>query len=341
MSRAAAVLIPTLNEEAMIGALLTQVGRNPPQLVAEILVVDGGSTDATRAIVETARRGDTRIRLIDNPDRIQAAGLNRAAAEVSASVDTLIRIDAHAIYPDDFVSRVLSSMAATGAPMLAVRLVTIGTTCTQRGIAAASNSRFGTGGARHRIGGTPGFVDHGHHAGIDRTLFERLGGYDSNFAANEDAEFDLRVRRAGSRIWLQTDLTVDYAPRRTLSSLAIQYWRYGRGRAMTFLKHGERLRLRQCVPPIMVVAIMLALIIAPVEPAALLVPAVYLGLVVIATLALFRHQPSRCTLIALPALVVMHMAWGFGFLVEWLCGFRFKPDSHQSSMVGQQSRDSR
>lgn len=341
MSRVAAVLVPTLNEEAMIGALLTQVSRNPPHLVAEILVADGGSTDATRVIVATARRGDTRIRLIDNPDRIQAAGLNRAAAEITASVDTLIRIDAHAIYPDDFVERVLTSMAATGAPMLAVRLVTIGTTCTQRGIAAASNSRFGTGGARHRIGGAPGFVDHGHHAGIDRALFERLGGYDPNFAANEDAEFDLRVRRAGGRIWLQTDLTVDYAPRRTLGRLATQYRRYGRGRAMTFIKHRERLRLRQCIPPIMLVVIVLAMLIAPVAPAALLIPAAYIGLAAVATLALFRYQPSRCTLIALPALVVMHMAWGLGFLVELLRGFRVKPGSHQGSMVRQQSRSSR
>lgn len=340
MSRIAAVIIPTLNEEAMIGPLLAQVGRNAARLVAEILVADGGSTDATRAIVEAARHRDARIRLIDNPERIQAAGLNRAAMSIAASVDTLVRIDAHAVYPDDFIARVLAAMTATDASMLAVRLVTVGATCTQRGIAAASNSRFGTGGARHRVGGASGFVDHGHHAGMDRALFERLGGYDTNFVANEDAEFDLRVRRAGGRIWLQSDLTIDYTPRATLGRLAHQYWRYGRGRAMTFAKHGERLRLRQCLPPIVLIAITLAVLVAPVAPFALLVPGIYLGSLAVAVLGLFRSQPDRCTLIALPALLVMHMAWGSGFLVELVRGFS-PSSSNQRRFAPQQSRRSR
>lgn len=338
MSRVAAVLIPTLNEAAMIGGLLAQLSRNPPELVAEILVADGGSTDATRAVVETARHRDRRIRLIDNPDRIQSAGLNRAATMAGAAADTLIRIDAHAVYPDDFVVRALTTMTAVDASMLAVRLVTVGTTCTQRGIAAASNSRFGTGGARHRVGGVSGFVDHGHHAGIDRALFDRLGGYDPGFMANEDAELDLRVRRAGGRIWLQTDLTIDYAPRSTLSALARQYWRYGRGRAMTFAKHGERLRLRQCLPPVAVIAIGIAAMVAPFTPAALLVPAAYLALLVIAALTLFRYQPDRCTLIALPALLVMHMTWGLGFLVEVVRGLTNRPTERRVCAVRQQRR---
>jgi len=314
MSRRVAIIIPTLNEAAAIGPLLAQLARQPLALVAEIIVADGGSSDATRAIVTAAAQRDRRIRLLDNPSRIQAAGINVAVAAASRDADTLIRIDAHADYPDDYVPRIVAAFAATGADMVATRLVTRGVTCTQRGIAAASNSKLGTGGAAHRVGGIAGFVDHGHHAGIDRALFERIGGYDERFAANEDAEFDFRAREAGGRIWLATDIEVGYLPRATLARLFAQYRRYGRGRAMTWRKHGERLRLRQMIPPLAVVSIGLALLGALRWQPLLVVPALYLAAIAVATLDLLRREPNRCTLVAGPAMVVMHFAWAIGFL---------------------------
>lgn len=316
MSRRVAVIIPTLNEATAIGPLLAQLIRQPAALVAEIIVADGGSRDATCATVNAAAQQDSRVQLINNSLRLQAAALNFANAAAGRDVDTLVRIDAHATYPDDYVPRIVAAFEVTGATMIATRLVTRGVTCTQRGIAAASNSKLGTGGAAHRIGGTPGFVDHGHHAGIDRALFERIGGYDERFAANEDAEFDYRARLAGARIWLATDIEVGYSPRATLGRLFTQYRGYGRGRAMTFRKHGERLRLRQMVPPIAVVSIVLALIGSLWWPPALLIPALYLLAIGAATVDLFRRAPSRCTLAAGPAMVIMHFAWALGFLVS-------------------------
>ncbi len=314
MTRRVTVVIPTLNEAAAIGPLLAQLMRQPAALVVEIIVADGGSSDATRVIVTAAAQHDPRIRLLDNPKRIQAAGINLAAAAARRDTDTLVRIDAHAAYPDDYVPRIVDTFEATGAAVVATRLVTRGVTCTQCGIAAASNSKLGTGGAAHRIGGAPGFVDHGHHAGIDRALFERIGGYDDRFAANEDAEFDYRARRAGGRIWLATGIEVGYSPRATLTKLFNQYRRYGQGRAMTFSKHGEPLRLRQMIPPVAVVSIVIALLGAAWLPPLLLVPALYLLLIGAATLDLFRREPNRCTLLAGPAMVVMHFAWALGFL---------------------------
>jgi len=314
MSRRAAAIIPTLNEAAHIGGLLAGLARLPGERLVEILVADGGSMDGTRDLVRAAARVDPRVRLIDNPARLQSAGVNRAAAAADPRADTLVRIDAHCAYPDDYVPRILAAFAETGADMVAVRLDTRGETCLQRGIAAASNSRIGTGGSAHRVGGYAGFVDHGHHAGMDRAMFDRIGGYDESFAANEDAEFDYRVRRAGGRIWLAGGIEAIYHPRRTLGRLFAQYFRYGAGRARTWRKHRERLRLRQMLPTLAVAATAAALAAAPFRPWALAVPGAYLGVIGVATLALLRRNPSPCTLLAAPALVVMHFAWGLGFI---------------------------
>ncbi|QXQ07592.1 glycosyltransferase family 2 protein [Sphingosinicellaceae bacterium] len=313
-----AVIIPTLNEAERIGDLLAQIAQQPADLVLDILVADGGSTDGTQAIVTTAAGLDARIRLVDNPERIQSAGVNRAVALADCHADILIRVDAHAHYPDDYVPRIVAAFAATQANMVAVGLRTVAKTCVQRGIAAASNSRIGTGGAAHRVGAPSGFVDHGHHAGMSRAMFERVGGYDRSFVANEDAELDLRVRKAGGRIWLAADIQVEYLPRSTLRRLFIQYWRYGRGRAQTFRKHGERLRPRQMLPPLLVIALASAILLSPLLPALLLLPLAYVMALSVATFMLWRKSPSVCTLLALPAAATMHIAWGTGFCAALL-----------------------
>ncbi|WP_419815172.1 glycosyltransferase family 2 protein [Glacieibacterium sp.] len=312
----AAVIIPTLNEAERIGGLLAQLAKLRSELVVEIIVTDGGSTDATRAIAGEAALTDPRVRVIDNPARIQSAGINLAVAKADRRADIIVRIDAHAFYPDDFVPRIVAAFAATSASMVSVGLRTIGLGCMQRGVAAASNSRIGTGGAAHRVGGPAGFVDHGHHAGIDRAMFERLGGYDESFIANEDAEFDRRVRAAGGRIWLASELQVDYLPRATLGKLFKQYRRYGQGRAQNYRKHGERLRARQMLPPVLVVALVASLLLAVFWLPALLLPALYLLGLAAASLALFVKTPEPCTLLAGAAAATMHMAWGSGFLAE-------------------------
>ncbi|MGL5838577.1 MAG: glycosyltransferase family 2 protein [Sphingorhabdus sp.] len=318
MNRRVAIVIPTLNEAECIGELLGQFSREPADRVVDILVADGGSTDGTRAIVREASYADDRIRLIDNPAIIQAAGINKAAAMARADADTLIRIDAHAGYPYDYVQKILDAFARTGAAMVAVRLNSCGVSARQRGIAAASNSRFGTGGSAHRIGGFSGFVDHGHHAGMDRDMFNRIGGYDESFVANEDAEFDVRVRASGGKIWLAGEIEIAYRPRSSFSALFRQYRRYGQGRAQNRAKHGEALRLRQIAPVVIVGACSSTLALAPALPALLFVPAAYFGVVSIATLALLRRTPHWSTLLAAPAMIVMHWAWGIGFIPQAL-----------------------
>jgi len=314
MERIFGIIIPTLNEEQHIRELLQQFSRSPMSQVTDILVADGGSTDATRAIVLDEAEHDVRIRLINNPARIQSAGVNRAARTLSANANTILRVDAHAKYPDDFVERILGEYASTDADMIAVRLKTVGSTCMQRGIAIAGNSKLGSGSSAHRVGGSSGYVDHGHHAAMDLTLFQSIGGYDESFVANEDAELDYRVRQAGGKIWLAGNLEVTYFPRKSLRRLFIQYWRYGTGRAMTFLKHGERLKIRQALPPALFVLLSLSLSTTPFFPSAAAVPLTYATAIIGASLLLLRDNRSLCTLLSAPAIMVMQIAWGGGFL---------------------------
>jgi succinoglycan biosynthesis protein ExoA len=191
----------------------------------------------------------------------------------------------------------------------------------QRAIAAAQNSRLGNGGAAHRLIGWSGFVDHGHHAAFERQAFLELGGYDESFSHNEDAEFDTRLVRSGRRIYMNGDIAVTYFPRSDLISLMGQYFRHGRGRASTLIKHRSLPRVRQVLPVAVVSAIVLSAGLAMLQPWFLLLPLLYAATCLLWGLGLAVRCKDSCLTFTGAAAVVMHLSWGAGFLAR-LAGWR-------------------
>ncbi|SDZ61494.1 succinoglycan biosynthesis protein ExoA [Jannaschia faecimaris] len=316
------VAVPIFDEAFHIAATLHALMADRPEMErVDIVVADGGSTDGTQAIVAELSTRNPNIRLIDNPGRLQSAAVNRVV-EICAEDhhDILVRVDAHAYYPPGYVLDVARALQTRRADALATVMDSGGESCFQRGAAWATDTKVGSGGSGHRGGGRSGWVDHGHHAGFSLPLFRRLGGYDIDFLANEDAELDHRIGLAGGRIWLEAGIRLGYVMRSDLRGLARQYWRYGRGRAQTVTKHRMRPRLRQMVPPLAVLGNGAALILAPVLPILLIVPASYLVLLAAVTVQLLMRHRSVCALWAGPALAVMHHAWGAGFISQMLRG---------------------
>jgi succinoglycan biosynthesis protein ExoA len=310
--------IPALNEAENIEACLRSIA-HPTIRGARIVVADGGSRDRTRDIVRRLQREIPGLVLIDNPARLQAAALNRVA-ETCAGPEhrVLVRCDAHAVYPPGYVASVAESLLSRQAASVATMMDATGSGCFARAAAWIVDTPLGSGGSAHRGGRRSGYVDHGHHAGFDLDWFRRLGGYDPTFSHNEDAEYDHRLHLAGGRVWLDADIRLAYRMRPTPSSLARQYWRYGRGRARTVRKHRMRLRFRQMLPVLNVVGLLLCLVLAPLAPVFLLGPAAYLLLLAaVCTWMAVLHR-SLCGLCSGPALGAMHLAWGAGFLWQML-----------------------
>src|SRR6266700_2034234 len=76
------VIIPVLNEEASIRALLESL-LNQTLKPAEIVITDGGSTDATPAIVSEYAKRDVPVRLIREGEALPGRGRNLAAARAA------------------------------------------------------------------------------------------------------------------------------------------------------------------------------------------------------------------------------------------------------------------
>ena len=307
------VVVPTLNEEAMIESVLTTLFDGQQPVPGRTFVVaDGGSTDATRAIVEriAASRGD--VILMDNPKRRQSAGINLAVDTHGAGADILVRCDAHSIYPAGFIDKLLASLVESGAQAVVVPMDSGGDNCVQRAVAWVSDTPLGSGGSAHRGGNGSSFVDHGHHAAFLISSFRRAGGYDESFSHNEDAELDCRQRAYGSRIWLDAGIRIGYAPRDSLSRLWRQYFNYGKGRSRTIRRHPGSMRLRQFAVPAHLAFSLFALAVAPVFPYLLAWPLLYLTILAAGSLKIALDRRSACGLLAGPAAFVMHTAWALG-----------------------------
>ena len=307
-------VIPCLNEAEHLDALLAQMLADD---AFDLLVVaDGGSTDGSTAIVEARMEQDRRLRLLANPARIQSAGVNRAVAEFGQSMEWLVRIDAHCLYPENYAATLLECARRNSADAVVVPMVTRGNAGWQRAIAAAQNSVLGTGGSPHRHLGEGRWVDHGHHALMRIDRFIKLGGYCEAMPCNEDAELDIRQVEDGARIWLEPSAALTYFPRRTPGSLWRQYWRYGVGRARTVRRHGVRMKLRQLAP----VAVVIACLMLPLTLLhwAFAIPALMWATACLTGGLVIGAKQGGMAMVSGVAAMIMHAAWGSGFVREWL-----------------------
>src|SRR5256885_10750892 len=95
------IAMPAFNEEHYIEACIASVqAQDYPRELIEILIADGRSTDRTREIIARLTADDPRIKLVDNPARLQAAGLGLLVKQSTG--DVIVRMDVHAEYAPDY-----------------------------------------------------------------------------------------------------------------------------------------------------------------------------------------------------------------------------------------------
>jgi len=328
------VVIPCLNEERHLAALLAQLLRDGPSDIL-IVVADGGSKDATAEIARGFAAEHPQVRLLSNPKRVQSAAVNLAALRFGHGRRWMVRVDAHCGYPDHYVAGLVEAAERTGAGEVVAPMVTRAEPgeCFQAAVAAAQNSKLGTGGSAHRHVGVGQFVDHGHHALFDLAAFMAAGGYDEGFSHNEDAELDARLTRAGGKIWIEPSLALVYHPRKTVGSLFRQYLKYGEGRARNLQRHKAKMKLRQIAP--LAVAPAVGLAIAGV--AGLVIVGGWAVLLAVPALAwafgaclfgvvLGAKARRSCVAFSGPAAMVMHLSWSLGFWRQVLLQRRPGPE---------------
>lgn len=310
------VVIPTLNEEAHIGSCLQSVQRQTyPSHLVEIIVADGGSSDGTRDIVARLATGDSRIRLIDNPGRNQAAGLNLAIA--SGKGDVIARLDGHAEWRPEHLERCLQLLEETGADNVGGTMQGRGETPVERAIAAATRSPFAVGGATYRYSAKQQEVETVWLGCFRREALDRVGPFDEKAPPHEDYELNYRIRSTGGRVVYSPDLQTTYWPRSSWSALAKQYFRYGRAKVRVAVRTHGVMRPHHLAPPALVAGAIVGtgLISRPGTARQVTIAAAgtYVLGCLTAGLAASRGQPNAVRSRTPLVFPIVHVSWGLGF----------------------------
>lgn len=317
------VIMPVLNEaasvEGAVNSILAQEGAE-----FEVLVVDGRSTDGTRAIVMKMAAADPRVRLLDNPGRVIPSGLNVGLREAKGSY--VARVDGHATIGPGYYVHALRrfadnpNLAAVGGLRTGV-----GTTPTARAIGLALSSPYAIGDSINHFGTEYQLTDHASFAVYRADVAGEMGGWDENLLVNEDVDFDHRIARAGYEIGFDPKMLILWHVRDNVPDLFRQYRRYGRGKALMVRKNGlSALRPRHLAAPVAVLGTAGLAALAPRFPrAALAAYAPYVALVGYAAHKAYygRTDSAEVSKPALPAAFAgIHYGWGVGFLEGYLLG---------------------
>lgn len=308
---AVAVVIPAKDAEATLADAVASALTQDVDGGLEVCIAVAPSLDRTGQVARGLADGDRRVSVVNNPAGVAAAGLNAAIRATTGPV--VVRLDAHAVLDDGYVTAAVAALECTGAVNVGGRQDPRGGSPFEEVAGAAMASRFGAGDARFRTGGPAGPVDTVYLGVFRRDALEAVGLFDESLVRNQDAELNWRLREAGGVVFFDPGLAVGYRPRSTLAALASQYFGYGRWRRVVVSRHPRSLRLRQVVPPVvlagLVVGITGGLFWAPL----FLLPVTYGTAVLIASLLVGR-RPGR-TVRLLGVFPTMHLAWAAGFLV--------------------------
>jgi len=329
------VVMAVRNEGAFIerslGAVLAQ---DYPSDRMEVVVADGRSDDRTRDRVRDMSATHPNLKLIDNPQKIVAPGLNLALRESRGEL--IVRVDGHTVIAADYVRNCVNALNSTDAENVGGRMTPVSNSLFGSAVAAATCSRFGVGGARFHYSQKREFVDTVYLGAWRRDLFDRIGGFDEEMVRNQDDEFNYRLRAHGGKILLDPAIRSEYHNRARPGALWRQYFQYGYWKVRVLQKHPRQMKPRQFVPPVAVITFVLILVLAALIKGAWLAAAAIVAAYLLANILASLRAATRSSMRVLPLLpftfAVIHFAYGVGFLFGLIRFWnRWSPDENSTS----------
>jgi succinoglycan biosynthesis protein ExoA len=316
------IIVPCYNEEATIQHLLEAVFlQTYPRTKMEMIISDGLSTDRTLeaiAAFQVEHPGFV-VRVVANLVRTIPSGLNQAIRESQGEI--IVRLDAHSMPIPEYVERCVTALQlGKGDNVGGVWEIRAGAeTWIAKSISFAAAHPLGVGDAMYRLNTSAGAVDTVPFGSFCRTLIDKIGAFDETLLANEDYEFNTRVRESGGTVWLDPSIRSVYFSRSTLGKLAAQYWRYGFWKFKMLKRYPHTLRWRQALPPLFVLILFILIVLSlSIVFARYLLAAQLFGYFFVLTLAGLKLAFEKNTGFLLPglplAISTMHFAWGTGFL---------------------------
>lgn len=317
-----AILVPCRNEVDYIAELLDSIIANDfSKDNMQVLVLDGMSVDGTRDIVLKYIKAHPFIRLIDNPARTVPHAMNLGIK--TADAEYIVRMDVHASYPTDYISKLIDYMERLGADNVGGRWDTVAASNRPAAVAIALvlSHPFGVGNASYRVDRTStGYaeVDTVPFGCYRKEIFSKVGLYDEDLIRNQDNELNARLKKAGGKIYLIQSIVIKYYARQSYTKLWRMLYQYAYFGPLVDLKVGHPVAFRKYVPALFVLSVLLPPLGAPLFG---WLPYVSLSAVTahvlangIVSLQLAMKNGVRLYPYLMFGFAVSHIAYGIGYL---------------------------
>jgi GT2 family glycosyltransferase len=314
------VVIPCFNEANNIRSCLDSVVANDfPKDQLEVLVVDGQSHDGTREIILEFTKRYSWIILVNNIRRITPIAMNIGIQ--SAKGQVLMRMDAHTVYPTNYISGLVQWLIRSKADNVG------GTSIVQpanrsskaHAIAYALSHPWGVGNSQFRIGTSePKWVDTVPFGCYWKEVFDRIGLYNEALLRNQDDELNHRLIKHGGRILLVPEIASFYTARESLAKLWTMFYQYGYFKPLAARAVGKVMTARQLVPSLFLLGLALAAFLAlwwdSMIAVLKVISVIYAALDLTISLRAALERGLRCGLWLIVVFPILHISYGIGYL---------------------------
>lgn len=305
------VIIPLYNEERYIekciGSLLAQTY---PRDEMEWILVDGNSTDKTVDIIKSYE-GKCPIVLLHNEKRKTPYALNMAIERAVGKY--IIRLDAHASFPPDYIEKCVHYLDTTDADNVGGIAETEASGFIGSSISQMLSTKFGVGGSDFRVGQGDRYVDTVPFGAFRREVFERVGLFNPKLLRSEDNDMNARIRESGGKIWLAEDIRFKYYCRDTIKGILKMGMQNGNALFRTLFVNPKAMSLRHFIPFAFFMSLILLPVLAVLFPLFLWVFTAEMGLYFLLDVYFSFATPKPKTgLVNVWLYPLFHICYGFG-----------------------------
>lgn len=306
----------------ILDALKSLLNQDYDKKNIEVLLVDSCSSDNTKQVMYDYKRQYedvfNKVYILDNPKKTLPCGWNVALKHISG--DIIIRIDAHAVMSEDFISNnvklIEEGEKIVGGPCMSI---IDDNNEWQNLLLMSEESMFGGGIAAFRNAGRNKYVNTLAYAAYAREVFECVGGYDERLTRTEDNEMHYRMRRAGYKFCFNTNIKSFHKARNSLKGMIRQKFLNGYWIGLTMGVCPKCFSIYHLVPFAFVLSLITTLILA-----AFGFPLLFLFLILLyalcnismSVLSIIQKKKFSPIMLLLPILFfILHISYGVGTLM--------------------------
>lgn len=315
-------IIVAYNAEKVINDCLNSLNKQTYQHNnIEVILVDSNSEDKTKVLMNEFKRNFdkdyNRIVVIDNPKKTLPCGWNVALKQ--AKGDVILRVDAHTIYPKDFIEKNINEINK-GEDIVGGQCISITKRDSQweKVLLAAEESIFGCGIADFRRKKERKYVDTLAFAMYRKKIFDEVGYYNENLARTEDNEMHYRMRKAGYKFLLSPEIVTYRYARSTLKDMIKQKYGNGKWIGITMSYCPKCFSIYHLVPILFVLAIIFSAIMAMFQMPIFIISlfTVYTVFNIINLILVIVKNRFCISYLMLPVILfTLHCAYGIGTMV--------------------------